>query len=189
MKIAISACLQGCEVRYDGTGKLQAELIAELKDIVEVVSFCPEVDAGLGIPREPIQLVEIQSQAGSDIRVLQVSDAAIDRTEVLRLSAQRQGWLASISGYIFKARSPSCGVASTPVWSQTGETVTYSDGEFVRCIRARYPQMPLIDEEQWRDAEAKAAFLAAAYAYNQNNQNLPAKATAEAAARATQQQS
>lgn len=135
MRIGISACLLGCEVRYDGTGKLQAELIAELTDSVELVSFCPEVDAGLGIPREPIQLVDVQSKVGSGIRVLQVSDSSVDRTEALRLSAQRQDWLATISGYIFKARSPSCGIASTPIWSEDAERIGTGDGEFVRCLR------------------------------------------------------
>lgn len=165
MKIGISACLLGHEVRYDGTGKLQAELIAELTDSVEMVSFCPEVDAGLGIPREPIQLVDVQSQIRSDIRVLQVSDSSVDRTDALRLSAQRQAWLANISGYIFKARSPSCGVASTPIWSKDSERVGTGDGEFVRCLRQQYPQLPLIDEEQWKNLKDRQVFLAAASAY------------------------
>lgn len=166
MKIGISACLLGHQVRYDGTGKLQAELVSELEGRVEIVSFCPEVDAGLGIPREPIQLVDVQSQLGSDIRVLQVSDSSVDRTDALRLSAQRQDWLATISGYIFKARSPSCGVASTPIWSKDSEKIGTGDGEFVRCLRQQYPQLPLIDEEQWKYFAERKVFLAAASAYS-----------------------
>lgn len=166
MKIAMSACLLGHEVRYDGTGKLQSELLSELTDEIEVVSFCPEVDAGLGIPREPIQLVETQPGEGSDIRVLQVSDPLIDRTEALRLSAQRQSWLATIDGYIFKARSPSCGVGTTPVWSESGEGIGRADGEFVRCLRQSYPHLPLIDEEQWHNKKLRQVFLAAAAAYS-----------------------
>ena len=73
MKIAISACLLGQEVRYDGTGKCQPSIISALQHKVELIPFCPEVEAGLGIPREPIQL----QQLASEIRVVQVSDTSV----------------------------------------------------------------------------------------------------------------
>lgn len=169
LKIAISACLQGCEVRYDGTGKRQPVMLDELTDY-ELIGFCPEAEAGLGIPRPPIQLVQKsdghQQGIEPDIRVLQVSDSSVDRTQQLRDCAQAQNWLAQVDGFIFKARSPSCGVGSTPVWNDKNEQVAVSDGEFVRCLRRSYPQLPLIDEEQWRDQALKQEFLQAVQRYS-----------------------
>ena len=124
--------------------------------------FCPEVEAGLGIPREPIQL----QQLGSKIRVLQVSDRSIDLTEALRNCAADQSWLAGIDGYIFKARSPSCGVGTAPLWNQKDKQAASTDGEFVRCIKARYVDLPMIDEEQWQHTNLQQEFLLAAQAYN-----------------------
>tara|TARA_B100000809_G_scaffold245334_1_gene272185 strand:- start:1131 stop:1640 length:510 start_codon:yes stop_codon:yes gene_type:complete len=162
MKIGISACLLGQQVRYDGTGKCESSIISALKHNAELIPFCPEVEAGLGIPREPIQL----QQLGSEIRVLQVSDTSIDLTEALRNCAAGQGWLAGIDGYIFKARSPSCGVGTAPLWNQKDEHIATIDGEFVRNIKARYVDLPMIDEEQWRQVKLQQKFLLAVQIYN-----------------------
>ncbi len=161
MKIAISACLLGQAVRYDGTGKCQPSIISALKNKAELIPFCPEVEAGLGIPREPIQL----QQLGSEIRVVQVSDTSIDQTQALRDCAAAQGWLKDIDGYIFKARSPSCGIGSTPLWNQQDIYTETTDGEFVRSIKALYVGLPMIDEEQWQQAKNQQDFLLAARAY------------------------
>lgn len=161
LNIAVSACLLGSEVRYDGTGKLQSIMLEELKPIANWVGLCPEVEAGLGIPREPIELV----QSANEIRVLQVSNSEIDRTDALRDCVARQTWLAQLDGFIFKARSPSCGVATTPLWNTEGKKINETDGEFVRGVRTRFPNLPLIDEEQWLCPTRRALFLDSAQAY------------------------
>jgi len=172
LKIGISACLLGESVRYDGTGKKQNNILTSLADSADLISFCPEVEAGLGIPRKPIQLVQVKS----DICVLQVDDDSIDSTQALRACAA-QSQFSLLHGYIVKARSPSCGFQSTPVWAATEDclphneqqlkTIAVDDGEFVRALRGRYPQLPFIDEEAWRCKEQRTKFLAAAKTYFQ----------------------
>jgi uncharacterized protein YbbK (DUF523 family) len=56
-RIGISRCLLGDEVRYDGGHKREDTLVSELGRLVEWVPVCPEMEVGMGVPREPIQLV------------------------------------------------------------------------------------------------------------------------------------
>src|SRR5437867_8845523 len=57
VRIGISSCLLGDEVRFDGGHKRDAPLLEALGPYVEWVRVCPEVELGLGVPREPVRLV------------------------------------------------------------------------------------------------------------------------------------
>ena len=56
-RVGISACLLGDKVRYDGSDKRDAYLVEVLGQQVEWVRVCPEVEAGMGTPRETLHLV------------------------------------------------------------------------------------------------------------------------------------
>lgn len=118
IKLGISSCLLGNNVRFDGGNKLSQDLIDSFGDLVEWVPVCPEVESGLPVPREPMQLVGTESKP----RLITL-ESKIDRTDELSF------WLAGkleqleqqgLKGFVLKARSPSCGVRDTPLYSTTG---------------------------------------------------------------------
>ena len=111
--IGINSCLLGQEVRHDGGHKRHAWINQTLGHFFEFRPVCPEVEIGLGVPRPTIQLTgDVQ-----DPRVTGTKDPDLDVTDQLREHGRRKaGELTDISGYIFKSRSPSCGVWRVSVW-------------------------------------------------------------------------
>lgn len=150
-RVGISSCLIGEEVRYDGTSKMVD--LSDLSEIFECVPVCPEVEIGLGVPREPIELV----RDGDEIRLRGVASRT-DHSEAMRsFAARRIERLAALGlhGYVLKARSPSCGPEGVPV---AGAADTRA-GLFAEELTARLPGLPVVHEEQLADPEERAAFV------------------------------
>ena len=109
IRIGISSCLLGQEVRFDGGHKRDALLIDTLGPQVEWVPVCPEVEMGLGTPREPLRLVRVGDNA---VRMITTS-TGVDHTETIaRWAGTRLEELAreDLCGYVLKKDSPSCGI-------------------------------------------------------------------------------
>lgn len=158
IKIGISSCLLGENIRYDGGNKRDQYLMDTFGHIVEWVPFCPEVEAGLPVPREPMQLV---GEAGRT-RLIAI-ETKQDRTDVLTRWAERkleQLEKKGIRGFIFKARSPSCGMHDAPFYSAAGEIVGAGGGLFAEAVANRFSSLPVEDEERLRDPNIKEEFLA-----------------------------
>lgn len=117
VKIAVSSCLLGERVRYDGNHKAHGFIIDQLSTKLELLKICPEVSIGLGIPRIPIRLQFRHDQ----IEAVTTSDHSYTVTDPLRQCA-RQYLLQhpDVSGYILKSKSPSCGIANTKIYNESG---------------------------------------------------------------------
>ena len=160
--LGISSCLLGQRVRYDGTARRDAYIIDTLAPYVEFVPICPEVESGMGVPRPPVQLVGDPAQP----RMLGVSDARLDFTApMLQFGATVVPRIGSISGYIFKSRSPSCGVRDTPVVAADGSIRAYGAGLFTRTIVAHNPHLPLQDERALQAPETRDHFFERVFSY------------------------
>jgi uncharacterized protein YbbK (DUF523 family)/uncharacterized protein YbgA (DUF1722 family) len=160
VRIGVSACLLGRRVRYDGGHKRESFLVEDLAPHVDLLSTCPEVDVGLGTPREPIALVA----ADGDVRVRGLESGA-DHTEALRAyGVRRTGELAEagLAGYVLKSRSPSCGLA---VGVRGGGAAATRPGVFAAALVDRLPLLAVIEEEALRDADARDHFLTRVYAH------------------------
>ena len=158
IRIGISSCLLGNNVRYDGGNKLDQYLIDTFGRFVEWVPVCPEVEAGLSVPREPMQLVA----DGLRTRLFTI-ETRKDLTDVLaRWTAGRQKLLGQegVCGFVLKARSPSCGVRDAELFSASGESVGTRAGLFAEAIMNRFPSLPVEDEERLRGSGAREQFLA-----------------------------
>lgn len=147
-RVAVSACLAGHDVRYDGTSKAQPRLLQTLGDKVDWCTVCPEVAAGMGVPRPPVQL----QRDHTGIRVIEVEAPHRDvstqlragvATSIAALQAQ------SPDAIVLKARSPSCGLGTTTL-VDTGRRV---DGLFAAACREHFAHALLLDEEQLATAE------------------------------------
>jgi len=154
--IAVSACLLGWAVRYDGRSKAHAgvrSLFASGEFVP--VPVCPEVMAGLGVPRPPVELV----RTFGSVRALGVSDRSLDVTGPLIRQAVRWSVRASaIAGLVCKSRSPSCGL-EVALHDQPGQELGMTEGLFVQVLRRYRPQLPIVEESVLEDPERRAAFL------------------------------
>ena len=154
--VAISACLMGQNVRYDGGHKYNELIETILKPIAQITTFCPEVAAGLGTPRPPIRLV--QSTSNSEIRAIGVEDPLLDVTDALIKVAHNYVTLfAHVDGIIFKARSPSCGYNSTSI--ESPDKIILGSGLFAKIINDSCPHICLIDEENFMNKQLRDKFL------------------------------
>ncbi|MDH5444723.1 MAG: DUF523 domain-containing protein [Gammaproteobacteria bacterium] len=154
-KLGISSCLLGENVRYDGKNKKDEFILQKLLTDFELVPFCPEVAIGMGIPRPPVHLVD----AEGEIRSIGIDNPDQDITVPLKEYAdQIHEHLADLSGYIFKSKSPSCGINQVKVWTGQ-EYQLIGQGIFSKAIIQSFPDMPVIDEQQFKDVLLLQQFL------------------------------
>lgn len=167
IRVGISSCLLGNEVRYDGRHSRNDAIIKSMSSLFELIPFCPEVAIGLSIPRPPINLVNVDGV----IRVRGVDDPTHDVTEALtNYAGSLSGQLNMLSGYIFKSRSPSCGLADVNVYdSKTNQLVTTSAGKYATTIMLQHPQLPVVDERALFDENSCDTFIKRVLAYSEEN--------------------
>lgn len=142
--VAISACLNGKKVRYDGKDKALATR-STLSHHLQLIEQCPEVDAGLAVPRPAVQLI----QTDGELRARGRNDDTLDVTDVLLTQRGQSLKLLehySICGYIFKSKSPSCGVGSVPVFDTEGEKQAIGNGLHADYFLKNMPWIAIVDE-------------------------------------------
>ena len=156
LRIGISQCLLGENVRYDGGHKLDSVLIETVGQHVEWVRVCPEVEVGLGTPREPMQLVG-DPQAPRLVTI----NTEVEHTDAMNRFAQqrvRELEVLNLSGFVFKSASPSCGITEVPL----------GPGLFARAFMAHFPLIPVEEEGRLHDPQTLKNFLERVCAYRQS---------------------
>jgi uncharacterized protein YbbK (DUF523 family) len=162
-KIGISRCLPGDAVRYDGKSEPNPELIKKLQEDFDLLSICPEVEAGLSIPRPAVQLTGSIKQP----RITGRDDPALDITDLMQAYCKiKPAELSSISGFVFKSRSPSCGLGSTPVFINGKVATQSSNGVFAQAIIDTYPELPVIEETNLQNHGVFEDFKISVFRYN-----------------------
>ena len=162
-RLGISACLLGQEVRFDGGHKRDRFLTDELGQHVEWVPVCPEVELGMGIPREPVQLLRI----GETTRMMATS-TGIDYTDRMNEWArERVEALAGedLDGYVLKSKSPSCGMWNVKVERPGGSPAHDGRGLFAAVLLERFPSLPIEEEGRLADPHLRKDFLERVLAY------------------------
>jgi len=166
VRIGVSSCLLGQEVRYDGQHKRDRFLTDVLGAHVDFVPVCPELEVGMGVPREAIRLVAAPGQAGG-VRLVGVRTQT-DHTDAMEgFSARRITELAGLElrGYVFKKDSPSCGVFRVRVWKE-GQASRDGVGMFARAFRAALPLVPVEEEGRLADPRLRESFVERVFAYD-----------------------
>jgi uncharacterized protein YbgA (DUF1722 family)/uncharacterized protein YbbK (DUF523 family) len=165
IRLGISSCLLGAEVRYDGGHKRDTFLVGTLGRFVEWVPICPEVEVGMGTPREPIRLV----RAAEAIRLLG-SRSGDDWTERMeRFARARVEKLVplGLSGYVLKKDSPSCGMTRVKVFpSAPGVSERTGTGLFAAALMARCPSLPVEEDGRLLDPRLRENFVERVFAYH-----------------------
>ena len=154
--VGISSCLLGENVRYDGGHKLDHYLHDILGRYVEFVPVCPEVECGMGIPREAMRLVSV----GGSIRLM-TRKTQIDMTDAMKAWIdERLKALTGLPlcGFIFKARSPSSGLRNIKVYTDKGVR-NDGVGMFARDVLEHFPHLPVEDEGRLHDDWLRENFI------------------------------
>ncbi|WP_155351365.1 YbgA family protein [Acrocarpospora pleiomorpha] len=147
-RVAVSSCLLGAPIRYFGGHRFLAD---ELDRFVEWVPVCPEMEAGLGAPRETLRLERgdrlVQGRSRTDV------------TEAIAAAAEERIRTLDIDGYVFKARNPSCGLHGIPTYAGNQVVDHQGRGLFAGKIMEAFPMVPVEDEARLDNAALREAFI------------------------------
>ena len=163
IRLGISACLLGEPVRYDGGHKLDRWLRDVLGEYVAFVPVCPEAECGLGVPRETMHLV-----GEPEAPRLVTTRTNIDHTKRMqKWAAKRVDELKkeALCGFIFKANSPSSGMARVRIYDRNGVPSKRGVGLFARAFMDRFPLIPVEDDARLHDARIRENFIERIFVY------------------------
>jgi len=164
IRIGVSACLLGERVRYDGGHKRERWITDTLATFVRFVPVCPEVEIGLGTPREPIQVRRVRGE----LRLVGVCTGR-DHTAAMKTYAARRVHALSVldlSGYILKRGSPSCGIERVAVYGDAGDAAPSGRGFFAEELLSQLTLLPVEEEGRLQDAASRKDFIDRVFAYH-----------------------
>ncbi len=165
IRIGVSSCLLGAEVRFDGRHKRDPFISEVLGRHFEFLPICPEVGAGMGVPREPVNLVRFQD---GSIHAVGVENSGLNVTGSIRAYSDCvMPELASLRGYLLKSRSPSCGLRDVPVHAENGRVqIGTGTGLFADSLLSHYPLLPVEQESGLVSPASREHFIERIFAYD-----------------------
>lgn len=173
IKLGVSACLLGHEVRYNGGHKRSHYIQSILSEHFELIPLCPEVGIGMGTPRPPIHLIATEKNNEVFIEATEVNDHSQRYTLKLKEYAKQQAEkLQHASGYIFMQKSPSCGYKPVKLYHENGMPLSKTQGIYAAELDTLLPLMPKEDAGRLNDAHIRENFLARVSAYADWQKNV-----------------
>lgn len=169
-RLGIGSCLAGNEVRYNGQAKAPNSHVRTILEHFQVQAFCPEMAAGMGVPRPPIHIVGHPDH----LRVLDVGTHQYDYTEAISGYARQVLTSApDLCGYILVKGSPSCGFERVKRFNEKGNVVAHdARGIFASALASLNPLLPLEDDGRLNDPAIRESFVTRAFAYHDWKQLL-----------------
>lgn len=163
LRIGVSSCLLGEEVRWNGGHSRARYLTDVLGDFVEFVAVCPEVEVGMGVPRPTVRLV----LRGEDVAMVDPKSGTDWTTAMQRLSRRRVRELASedLDGFILKSKSPTCGMERVKVYREGTSPLTSGRGLFAAELIDRNPHLPVEEEGRLNDPVLRENFVERVFAF------------------------
>ena len=163
-KVGISACLLGQQVRFDGGHKRDLFLTDLFGKFVDWVAICPEVEVGMGVPRETVRLIG----APAHPRMIAEKSGKDWTAAMHRFAAKRVRDIVDkqLSGYVFKKNSPSCGVERVRVYNANGMAERQGRGLFAAALMNQCPLLPVEEEGRLNDQKLRENFIERVFAYH-----------------------
>lgn len=163
IRVGISSCLLGENVRFDGGHKRHDFLKSTFGLFVEWVAVCPEVEVGLPTPRDSMRLEG--SAASPRLVITKTREDITDRMN--RYSEERVAQLegADLCGFVLKKDSPSCGLHKVRVYNESGMPSRDGIGLFARALTTSLPGLPVEDEGRLADPALRESFVERVFAY------------------------
>lgn len=164
IKIGISTCLLGEKVRFDGGHKHDRYLTDILGNYFEFVPSCPEIEIGMGVPRDSVRLVKVSDS----IRLIGPKTGTDWTDKMNSYSEKFVKKLDSIqlSGYILKSDSPTCGMERVRIYSKDGMPNKNGRGLFAEVFINSNPYIPVEEEGRLNDAKIRENFITRVFSYN-----------------------
>jgi uncharacterized protein YbgA (DUF1722 family)/uncharacterized protein YbbK (DUF523 family) len=163
LRLGVSSCLLGKEVRFDGGHKRDRFLTDLLDRFVEWVPVCPEVESGMNTPRPAMRLI----REGGTLRMREIK-SGFDHTAVMqRYALKRTRALRSLElcGYVLKRDSPSCGMTRVKVYGEKGMPVREGRGLYASALMDAFPNLPVEEEGRLSDSRLRENFIERVFAY------------------------
>lgn len=164
MRIGVSQCLLGENVRFDGGHKRNEYVLTTLGKWFDFIPVCPEMEIGLGAPRESLRLV----QAGSHVRMVAPKSGADHTATMTEYSHRRAKQIESqrLVGYVFKKDSPSCGMERVRVYGDGAMPHKNGRGLFAAAVMDLMPALPVEEEGRLGDPRLRENFVTRVFAYS-----------------------
>jgi uncharacterized protein YbgA (DUF1722 family)/uncharacterized protein YbbK (DUF523 family) len=163
IKLGISSCLLGNQVRYDGGHQHDRYITGTLGNYFDFVPVCPEVECGLPIPREAMRLVGDPEEPR-----LVTNKSGIDHTDRMTAWANRRVVeleTEGLCGFIFKSKSPSSGMERVKVYDQNNFPRNIGVGMFARAFKGHFPLLPVEEEGRLHDIVLRENFIESVFVY------------------------
>ena len=165
IKIGMSSCLLGEEVRWDGDHKYDQYVRDVLGSYFDYVSICPEVDVGMGVPRETVALYgtlenpKMITKRSKTDWTKKMNHYTKDRIHELTKE--------NLCGYVFKSKSPSCGIGKVPIYSEFGSSrMRHGSGMFASSFVKVFPLVPVEDEGRLHDPVIRENFIVRIFCFH-----------------------
>ncbi len=168
IRVGISSCLLGRRVRFDAGHKQDRYITNILAHYFEFVPVCPEMEVGMGIPREAVHL-EGGSEAPRMIGVKSGEDWT-DMMNSYSKSRVEKSDLSAISGYILKKDSPSCGMERVRLHGPAGQVRRIASGLYASALKRHNPLLPVEEEGRLYGARLRENFIVRVFAFHRLNQ-------------------
>ncbi|MFD1020009.1 YbgA family protein [Thalassobacillus hwangdonensis] len=155
-RVVVSKCLGFDQVRYNGE-TIPDKVVKRLEPYVEFIPVCPEVEIGLGIPRDVIRIVKDQ-----EVYQLVQPKTGKDLTESMRtFSEQFMQALPAVDGFLLKNRSPTCGVNDAKVYAdvENSPVIEKTDGLFTQAVREYFGGVAIEEEGRLKNFTLREHFL------------------------------
>jgi len=162
VKVGVSSCLLGEKVRFDGGHKHNRFCTQTLGEYFEFEPMCPEMAIGMGTPRDPVRLIDMDG----DVRMVGTRDHTKDYTDPMRQWAGRESsQLDHLSGFIFMQKSPTCGVFRTKVYQPNGYAGAHGPGLWADAVMKNNPCLPVEEMGRLSDPVLADNFLTRVFTY------------------------
>lgn len=160
--VVVSRCLEFEGCRYNGQMD-KCHLVEKLKEFVEFITVCPEVEIGLETPREAIRLVK--EDEGAPVKLIQHKTERELSVEMIEFGERFLLKLPKVDGFILKSRSPSCGIKEVKIYKGTekGSASVKGKGLFGELVMDKFPHLPVEDEGRVKNYNIRQHFLTKLY--------------------------
>jgi uncharacterized protein YbgA (DUF1722 family)/uncharacterized protein YbbK (DUF523 family) len=160
-EVVVSKCLGFDACRYNGA-MINDELVRKLKGFVAFRPVCPEMEIGLGCPRDPIRVVSVEGQ----LHLVQPSTGRDVTEAMISFAASHLDGLGPVDGFILKSRSPSCGIKDVKIYSGPEQNMPSGVGRglFAQAALDRFPNLAIEDEGRLTNFLLREHFLTKLFA-------------------------
>lgn len=155
-RLVVSKCIEFDDCRWNGV-RITSDVVKLLKPFVEFTPVCPEVEIGLGIPREPVRVIS----ANGELLLIQPATGKNLTDQMQAFVCPYLADLHDIDGFILKSRSPSCGSRDVKIYPPDGHHIPSRKGAgiFAQAVLERFPGVPVEDENRLTNFNIRHDFL------------------------------